>query len=255
MALNITFNGYNLKQTYTTIERVDYRSVTNFVESSRVSRLLGTKITNAQLDQKIIVIEGHIYGDSITDLQQNIDTFQQNVVGKQKTLTVQQGRSYTATTRRLSIPDRPYSQTYAPFSIDYIIPKGYSVGDLQSVVHLLASGVQNTSLITTISGILDNRPVLSIRLNGSGGIAPTNRYDITNQATGNTITVSGQYFRNDTIQINYSNFTITKSGVSLDYTGNIEALSPGSNTLTITASGTAPQEGAVISLEYNPRYY
>lgn len=255
--MSITLGGYNLQPSNKSIivSEIEYRSASQFIESDRVSRLFGTKLTNAQLDQKSITIRGSLFADTKAGLDSLVDEFLKNTVVKEASLEVQAGRTYIVTTRNVNIPDRSYTQTYVNFTIDLINNRGYSVGPQVSATAVIPSGTQSSTLTTTISGIISVRPIISINLDGSGGVSPINRVDLTRQTTGSVVTVSGVYNRGSSILINYDNFTITNSGNIIDYVGSLEDFEAGSNSIDVSLSGTAPQEGSSLEITYNPRYY
>lgn len=250
--MNITFNGFSLQDSTYITKTVNYRTrAPRKLQSEVISRRLGKKLINTQIQEKIITLQGIIVTDTVSDLQDAVDDLQQNLTEAEGDLIIDSGRTYVATVSKLLIPDRSYNQTTVDFDIEFISTRPFSTSSQHSPGFTIPSGVSSLSITTTLSGTVENRPTISFTL--ASGDANVTAIKITNQATGNDVTVSGAFNSKNEVVFNYDDFNILVDGVDRDYVGFFDSIEPGSNTLDIVVSGVNCGTDGLLS--YSPRYW
>ncbi len=249
------FNGFDLQDdTYITESvQADIRAKRN-IEIAPLPRRIGGKFLNQEIGQKTIQISGVIVTDTEAELRQAKDDLFRYVSSIEGALEVYDGRTYTATAERIDIKEQQYSKTVQPFEIQFVCAKPYAEGVLQNPVFIVASGLFQFILQTTISGTMANRPTFTLTLPSGTGTSPVNIVKVRNLATANEVTVSGSFAAASQIVFNYDRYVITNGGTTLDYVGQMDDIEPGSNTFTIVVSGTK-NDGTRVGLQYNPRYW
>lgn len=249
-----TFNGYELNTATIIPEKIEHRTrAGRRLESEVISRRMGKKLTNTQLQEKVIQIAGTIIASSPAELQQIVDDIKRNVSDPEGSLVIEAGRTYIATAERILMPDRKYTQTLQDFEIQFVCARPYSEGSVQSATVVIPSGSASLQFTTTISGSAPNRPIFRITLPSGNGISAIVRADVQYGRTANTVTISGQYGVTDTLYLNYDRYLFTKNGINEDFIGLMDEIVAGEATFVLTVSGR--NDGTKVSLEYSPRYY
>lgn len=249
-----TFNNLSLQDDTYITEVVNFRTrAPRDLQSGIISRRLGKKLTSTQIVEKVIELRGIILADSADDLQSAVDDLLKSTSKVEGNLVIESGRTYTATIESIQIPDRTFSQTIVPFEIRFVASTPFAVGGVLNPGFVIASGIQNLTVATTISGTVENRPLFNFTLPSGTGVSPINRIDIQNVTTANTVTISGVFQAESLIVVDYDNFLVTSAGISHDYVGQFDSLDPGSNSFIITVSGG--NDGIQSTLQYNPRFW
>lgn len=255
-----TFNGFSLQDDNYITSRVEHHTApSRDFRLAKITAQPGSLQLGEEFNEKRIKVSGHILGDDATDLRSKIDDLNKNVVREvAKTLTIDNNRSYTATCSQSVISDPSYSADYVPFELEFLCTNPFAYGDAQTVNWTVTSGTTSTTKSVTISGSVFAEPTLTFTSTGTSGITTTSgvRVDHTNSGTYTTWSGSVTNPRlsyGDFVAFNYQNQTVTTSGVTHDYSGNMLARwEPESNGFTVTFSGTT--QGGTLSLTYQPRY-
>jgi cytoskeletal protein CcmA (bactofilin family) len=253
----ITINGLQIDDNVSFItEEVTYKSSpTRTIYSQDLSRRPGSKLTGVEWGSKEIEIKGRVFGTTVSGLIGNVDTLQQNASVQSLALSIDPGRTYTATLESLDIPTQFYNQTMASFDAMFLAIDPFAYGNQVTVSGTVISGTVTYSGVITISGNVWAGPVLSITpLGGSVGNSGITSFKVTHVPTGETMTVSGTMSYQSPVSIDYNNFFVTNSGILSDYQGIFSRWVPGNVNFTIAViSGTKQQYQ--YSFAYSPRYF
>jgi predicted phage tail component-like protein len=250
---NPTFNNFSLQDDTYVTKDIQFRDVNRRIESEEISRRLKNRILNTKVQPKVIMISGIIIANTSSLLQSAVDDLQKNLMNKEGDLVIEDGRTFKATVEDISMPERSYTQTAVEFAVKFVANTPYSISDLKVGTFIIASGINSKTIITTISGTVPNRPVFRFVLPSGVGTSPVFRFDVQNQATGNTVTISGTLTAATELVVNYERFLVTTAAVDKDYVGQMDEFDAGVNTWLITVSGK--NDGIRGSLEYNARYW
>jgi predicted phage tail component-like protein len=250
-----TFENLSLQDSTYITKQVDHDTLPKReIESVHIPRRLGKKLINTEIGEKVIQISGIILADTAEELQSAKDELKKVLNTVEGTLTIEDGRDFTATAERVKIPEKQYTRTVQPFEIQFVCSKPFAEGAQQNTGFVVPSGLFSFTLQTTVSGTVFNRPQFVFTLPSGTGTSPVNIIKLRYYDTANQIVVSGSWTAESEITIDYNNYQITQGGVQLDYTGQFDNIEPGSRTFEITVSGTK-NDGTRISMGYRPRYW
>lgn len=253
----ITINGLQIDDNVSFItEEVTYKSSpTRTIYSQDLSRRPGSKLTGVEWGAKEIEIKGRVFGTTVSGLIGNVDTLQQNAAVQSLALSIDQGRTYTATLESLDIPTQFYNQTMASFDAKFIAVDPFAYANQVVASGTVTSGTVTYNGSVTVSGNVWAGPLLTITPAGANvGDSGIKSFMITHIPTGETITVSGMMSYNSGIVIDYQNFLVTNSGTLSDYTGIFSRWNPGNVNYTIAVTSGAKQK-YLYKWAYSPRYY
>lgn len=248
----VTVNGLALDpQAGYILEEVSYKSTpSREVISQPVSRRPGDKIIANEWKNKVITLKGRVIGSTPTALQSLVDTLQLNFAVQSLALSIDTGRTYTATLTNMEIPTQFYNNSMVEWNAEFTAFDPFAYGSLLSASGTVASGTLTYSGSLTISGSVFAFPKLTIYPYASLIKGMT----ITYVPTAETLSISGTFTATNPLVIDYDNFFFTNNGTQSDYLGIFSRWAVGANNYTIaTTSGT--NTGFNYVWEYSPRYY
>ena len=248
----ITINGFNLDPSAGYIlEEVTYKHTpSRQILSQPVSRRPGDKIIANEWKNKVINLRGRMIAGTSSDLNLMVDTLQQNFAVQSLALSIDQGRTYTATLTDMQIPTQFYNNSMVEWSAEFTAFDPFAYGTAVTASGVVASGIVTYSGALTISGSVFNYPKLIIYPNASS----IKEMMVTYVPTSETLTISGTFTANQPLVIDYDNFYFTNNGNQSDYLGIFSRWDVGSQNYTITTtSGTNAGFNYVWS--YAPKYY
>lgn len=198
------------------VEEVTYKSVpVREVFHQNLSRRPGEKLIGVEWGSKEIEIKGRVFATTVSGLIGNIDILQQNMAVQSLALSIDNGRTYTATLESLDIPTQFYNQTMAQYDAKFLAIDPFAYANQVTASGTVVSGTVTYSGTVTISGSVWAGPILSIiPLGGTTGDSGIKSFKVTHVPTGETMTVSGTMSYAAPIVIDYNNFLVTNSGVS-----------------------------------------
>lgn len=257
---NPTFNGFSLQDDNYITSRVEHHTApARGVRLAKITAQPGSLQLGEEFGEKRIKLSGHILGSDAIDLRSKIDDLNKNVVKEvAKTLTIDSNRSYTATCSQSVISDPAYAVDYVPFELEFICADPFAYGDTHNVNWTVASGTTTTTKTVTISGSVFAEPTITFTSVGTSGYTTTSGIRLAHTNSGTFTawsgTISGPKLAyGNFVAFNYGNQTVTTSGVSHDYSGNmLSRWEPEPNEFTVTFSGTT--QGGTLALAYQPRY-
>lgn len=177
-------------------------------------------LTRAEYSTKEIVLYVNIKKENRTEVEQAFLNFKAVLQSINKTLTVPQyGTNVNYTTTLYKIDDERVN----PYEYDLVVifvasdPIGQ---DSVATAMVDSSNIteQSTQISTTVEGSYYARPEITITINSvTGGTDGT--VSVRNSATGQGITVSGDFVDGDVISIDSLNQIVTVNGVKSDYSG------------------------------------
>lgn len=250
-----SFNSFSLQSDSVITEEIIHRTpASRKIETQEISKRSGVKLINEDWRAKEIEIKGKIIGDTPDDLRDKVDTFIQNITPLQKSLIIEENRTYTATATEINIPDRSYNQSICEFGLRFLCADPFAVGDLISAGFIVPSGVYTITRTIGISGCVFVEPVITVTISG---VAPSQDSSLrgltlTYGATGEAVTYSGVLNYGDAYTFNYENYQVTVSGVQKQFSGIFSEWEVGDQTLTLTTSGSNTYR---VDISYNKRYY
>jgi hypothetical protein len=255
--MNFTVNGLNLSDGINyLIEEADYRGTPDRrTYSSGISRRPGDKLTGQEWGTKKIKIKGRVWDTNYSNLLTRVDTLQKTIAPQSSTITVDTGRSYIGTLTQLQIPNQFYNMSMIQYDAEFLCLDPFSYGSQLTVSGMVVSGTLTYSGTLTISGSVFAEPVLTLNPTGSTeGNSGLKSISIANTTAGENLTVSGMINYTADLQVDYSAYQVTNSGVLSDFQGIYSRFEPGANNFEITVvSGT--RQGYLWKFSYSPRYY
>lgn len=200
---------------------------------------------------RTVVIGGTIVADSAAQLGTLLDQLKQGFAGVNKNLDVDYGsgtRRYKATLRRFEAPEDFYNITYLPYEAEFICqPFGY---DTQSInVSSDDMTASSRTVEMTVVGTYRPLPIITITFSTETGASAVG---VTNNTTGDAITVTQAFNAADVLIINCEEQKVTVNGVQVDFAGPIPLFATGENELVVSIPATA--RNVDIDIDYFPRY-
>ena len=245
MATGITFNGFDLQDANHITEDIDDSKPPerNLGVHTRVRRPGGI-ITDDTFGNKMIVVTGKILGSGVTDLENRIDTFKQNLALKKKELDIDWAsgtRRYIATAMEFPTPRPVRGTNWANFKVTFIcteLGKATSQSTLGSTNNNTSS--PRTQTITPTGSAPDQYVVIQITLDSFTG-ASVNTISLKNDDTGQTISISRLWTAGEVLVVDGDSQDVTVDGVSVDFSGAFPVFPPESTPLIYEDDFTARQ--------------
>lgn len=260
MTGGISFNTNNL-QTFNgfvgiitdTITHMDLpQKVMTLYELAEADR---SAIPSINYPSRTISISGTIVGDTKSNLDSRIDTFNGYLNGKAKHLDVEfagSTRRYFATVNAKTISISK-NGLYARFNIEFICtdPFGYDV-TATNIANVTGRTTASYTVTPTIQGSAPYQlPIATITINNLTG---TGDYiQISNNENNQSIMVSSVGFANgDVLVINSATREVKLNNSPVDYLGTFLELEPGASSITVVDGFTT--RNINILIEYYKRY-
>jgi hypothetical protein len=252
-----TINGLNISDgtNYVTTEITFRSSPSRIARSVNISRRPGDKLTALEWSSKEINIKGAVFSTTVSGLRGLVDTLQYNFSIKGLSLSIDSDRSYTANLTKLDIPTQFFNNTYVPYDATFLCVDPFAYAATITASGTVPSGTVTYTGTLTVSGSAFAEPTLTINPRGANiGNSGITALKVTHIPSGETMTMSGVFNYASSVIADYSNYLVTNSGVSSDYTGIFSRWEPGANQFTLTVlSGVRNSFNYTFS--YQPRYY
>lgn len=248
----ISFDSHNLESAYLLVNKLNKSdSASRDIQSETLSFQDGFNVVSNFWRSRTITIGGTIDATGSQHLADTLDTLKQNLSGVNKNLDVDYGtgtRRYKATLSRFSAPEEFYNITHLPYTAEFLCqPFGYGTSQINLSSNDITASSHTEAF--TFSGTYKPQPIITLTANAASSVTAIS---IANTTTGDTITVTTAIAANDVIVINTETHKATKNGTQIDFTGPIPEFLAGSNSLTITFTGTSLTYD--LDLDYTPRY-
>lgn len=251
----LKYNGYSLQSANIITENVQFRSMAQRVANlANINRRTGAKYLSSDYGAKTITMTGRILAPTASGMVGIIDELHNQLSMPERELELIDNRTITATPVRVEVPEQSYSQTIVPFTIEFLSADPRAKGSNVVAGFNIPIGTITQSIFTTISGSANAEPKIVLSPTGVAGATSFNTVDINHVDTGDTVTISGTFSQGVDIEFDYRYSQVTVSGAVHNYTGAMSDWDAGSNTITITVSGSNT-DGVTGSLQYTPRYY
>lgn len=248
----ISFDSNNLQSAYLLVNKLNKSdSASRDIQSEILSFQDGFNVVSNFWRSRTITIGGTIDATGSQHLADTLDTLKQNLSGVNKNLDIDYGtgtRRYKGTLSRFSAPEEFYNITYLPYTVEFLCqPFGYST----SSINLSSNDVTAASHTEafTFSGTYKPQPIITLT---ATDVSAVTAISINNTTTGDVITITTAIADNDVISINTETHKVTKNGTQINFTGPIPSFDTGSNSLTITFTGTSLTYD--IDISYTARY-
>ncbi len=230
------------------------------VETDIVSRRPGVRLLNDEFRARNVIIEGYVMGNSPSDLQSKLDSFNVAVTAKTSgQLAIDGGRTATAVVESVEYDENPYNTDFLPYKLHLLLTDPFFYGSQVSANFTLVSGTNTFTIPITISGSYRANPLISLIVDGTSEETLTKRIDLSYDSTGETITWSGSASDvflgyGETVLFDFNTQLITLNTAIQNTRGAFADFEPGSRNITITFSGTGDWPGGSGSVSYQPRY-
>jgi len=248
----IQFNSNNLESAYLLINKLNKSDIpTREIQNENLSFQDGFKTLSNFWRSRTIVIGGTIDASSSAHLASLLDTLKKNLSGVDKNLDVDYGastRRFKGTLARFEAPEEFYNITHLPYSAEFICqPFGYGTSDVSFASNDITAASKNETM--TIQGTYKPNPIITLTF---GTSASASSVVVTNNTTGDAITITTAMVDGDVLIINTETKKITLNGIQIDFTGPIPEFAIDDNSLTIDMSGSVIKYDLLIS--YTPLY-
>lgn len=239
MAGGIIFNGNNLQTATILTQNIEHYShpIKNIspLEVAHGNRSIIPFISHPN---KVINVNGVLISNSIIALDALLDTFRGYFVGQDLNLDVENNgstRRYICTPINVSI-GRPGGLVHAPFEVQFFctVPFGLDIANTTLVNDTAQTSVSYAPTITVAGTAPVQQPVITVTYTALSGNAGAATVSISNNATGQTISVNRTWNVNDVLVIDAFNKTVTVNGAIVTFTGAFPEFKAGSGTIGYT---------------------
>lgn len=259
-----TVNGLNISDNVNYIlEEATYRSAPERdIITQPISTRPGDKFITSEWRTKVLSLKGRVFSVTNSGLRTFVDNLQKNFSIESAPINIDTDRTFTGTLQKLDIPTQFFQNTMVEYSAEFLLSDPFSYGAITTISGSTISGTLTLSGAITISGSVFAQPLVVIvpsTITGiDAGLSGVYQYTVTYKTTGEYITISGtnsQQIQLGTVMgIDYENFYVTQSGVSIDYSGIFSRWEPGSRLFEITVS-SGVHNGFKWIVAYRPRYF
>lgn len=253
------YDGFSLQDDTYVVEEVSYRSMPDrALDVQKVARRAGSKLLATDFETRKVSMSGYIMADTVSALRDAIDNLHINVTRKSDgLLEMEEGRTANAIVSSLTIADPHYSQTFVPFSLEFLMSDPFFYGTQYTVTWNVPAGAFSLSDTITISGSVFSEPLITYLSATGAGYTTTSGIRLTYVDTGEIITWSGgnptTLADNDTVTFDYVNHAILQGTTEKSIEGVFSRWEPGVRPFTVTFSGTS-DAGGTLSFAYQARY-
>ena len=251
-----SFGSLDLQSDHIITESIQFRSMANrIVNLAEISRRPGSKFLTTEFTSKTISMTGRIKAPTASGLTGIIDEIHAVLGIPEQTLSIVDGRTYTATATKIDIPEQRFSQNIVPFTFEFISESPFALGGALTAGFTMPSGTLVQTHNVTISGSAASEPTITLTTAAGAGDTNITALRIDQETLGENVTVSGVFSKGeiDTV-FNYENASVTVSGLLRNYTGRFSPWNVGANTFKVTVSGSN-DFGVTGLLSYQPRFY
>ncbi len=232
MAGGITFNGVNLQTVNIITQEIDHASQpTKSISPKMLAHSNRSVVPYLFHPSKAISVTGILIDTSIATLDSRLDIFRGYFTGQDQNLDIE----YNGSTRRYIctptnvMAKRPHGLTHAEFEISFFctVPFG-----LDTTATTLINDTANTSVAyaptcTFLGTAPVQTPVVTLTYTAMTGNTGLQTVSISNNATGQTISITRTWASTDVIQIDSFNKIITVNGTSVAFVGAFPEFKPG----------------------------
>lgn len=239
---NIVFNGYSLQNANIVTSQALYdQTPTRELPTNKIPRNDGEFIIGDFWRAKVITLRGTVRGSSAADLNSRIDAMKKALAVRGANLDIK----IDGTIRRFKatmigsenlFSRRNYHNTFIPYEAQFlcVVPWGQATTYTESLF-TDKTGISSTEFVNN-AGTIHAAPVISLNFSTASSITAVS---VTNDTTGETISATVSLSAADIIVFDSENFTVKKNGTAIDYSGSFPKLATGSNSFTITLTGTS----------------
>jgi phage-related protein len=248
----ISFDSNNLSSAYLVVNRLNKSdSPTRELQVENLAFNDGFVIASDFWRSRTIKIAGMIVADSAAQLATLLDDLKQDLAGINKNLDVDHGdgtRRYKATLAKFEAPEDFYNISYLPYEAEFLCqPFGYATASVNVSSDDITASPKTIDM--TVTGNYRPLPTVTITFTTETGASAVS---LTNNTTGDTITVTQAFNASDVMIINCEEQKVTVNGVQVDFTGPIPLFAVGANELVLTIPATA--RNVNVDIDYTPRY-
>lgn len=236
--MQITFDSVSLVSSPYTIRRFTSDDVQNrqmFVYG--LARQRGASLLNSELKEKTFKMEGTITGTSLANLEANVDTFKELVSRSNKNLDIEYAggtRRFVATASKINIPRDFFNITFVPFEVEFLCSAG--VGTDITTTSVAVTGITTLIRTTSVSVLGTISPPMKTTIDITAATAITKVELLVN---GDKLTLTTSITAGMQIIFDEGVLKVTKDGAEVDYTGIFPKFDIGSNSYTLTFTGTS----------------
>lgn len=259
MATNVTFNGTSLQTANIFMKVIDHDSIPDkVVQSTKLARADGAKISDVRYAPKKIRLEGRVEGSSPADLESRLDSLRLLLSAQEKNLDIDYNgttRRYVATVTGFIVKRSSGSVNFADFSVDLLATQAFG-SDTGSTTLLNASALSASPSTKTLSPAVggsapDQHLLVTVTFSAITGGA--GQYvKIEHPSTGQYIRVDRTWSNTDVLVVDGVNKTVTVNGSPIDYSGNFPAFAPGDTSIKYSDGFSA--RTATITVSQVKRY-
>ncbi len=234
--IGILFDVFSLQAAgvYTTQTDV-YSAPARQLDAEKLANADGSVVVNDSLQSKVFTCEGYMVADTVSDLDELIDTFKTNLNKRDGNFDIDYAssiRRYVATPRNITI-SRPKGLNTAGWSVEFFCANPVG-SDIAESTLLAATIITSSSSIAamTIAGSYIAEPVITVTITAVTGGTTNKSISISNDTTLRGITVTRDWIVGDVLEIDCLNKTLYVNNTVVDYTGQFLKWDPGNSGLS-----------------------
>lgn len=231
-ATNIIFDGVSLQTANILTQSIDHYSIgTKTLNAQPLAHGNKSVIPFIDYQSKNIVISGIIIDNTIAAVDSRLDTFRGLFNGQDKNLDIDYGtgaRRYIATAADIKIT-RPGGLLWATFEISFfcIHPFGFDTAVTTLINDVAITAVTYAPTCTFAGSAPIQRPIITLTYGALTGNTGTQIVVISNNATGQNISISRTWASNDVIVIDTFNRSVKVNGFDINFSGAFPEFKPG----------------------------
>ncbi len=264
--MNIQLNNFSFSGDYSVTGLIHDSGTPQELNIMKISRQDGAKLVSSNFAPKEITISGLIKGDTVTELETNIDTFKKSMMVTSGNLDMDYAgsyRRYKVDCSACTISREYYHVTFAPFEIKFVCSDPPFAKDISAVGGLdVLNDVYSSENITsesvkdsfTVEGSAIPKGKIRYKFDQIGDISSI---DFINSSTSKQINVSTAFTSGDELLIDHDNLNVTLNGEPVEFEGVFPDLKLGSNSFESNlylSSGTTLDASQTVNNSFKPLY-
>ena len=208
-----------------------------------LARQRGASIVNSEYNAKTFTVNGLIYGDTSSDLDDHIDEFNELISRPSRNLDIVHGagwRRYVATASKITFGAR--NITIIPYTVEFTVPSG--IGSDIGTTDTTVSGIAVLSDTKTLPVLGSVQPKMRTTIDITAAVGLTKLEFLCN---GDKLTLTTTIAAGDEIIIDENTLKVTKNGSEMPYTGIFPYFGVGANVYSIQFTGTSVTYTSTLS--------
>lgn len=248
----ITFDSYSLDSATIIPSRMDnYNLADRRLVTENLATDDGFEILRGYLREKIITIVGYVSETTENTLVAKLDDMKSNMQGINKNLDITEGantRRYKATLMRLEPKRESHTVNHVNYQATFMCqPISQATSQTSVTENDITTASNEVEMVSTST--YKSKPIITIHFDS---VSSVSEVEVTNEETGDVITITETFSASDDLIINCEEQNVTLNGTQVDFGGPMPETIKGANTWTIDVTSTSHQYDVTIA--HTPKF-